>query len=158
MPRSRILVQVTIYRRLLIGRDGHLVREYGPRPLNSVVYCSTKPKCGICLLYKYAETAFLALYSCSHCLILFISTFTLPLTSVQIVLSDVSVTVINGFTCVNLHGNESIQDKTNAGRKMIQLSFNMTSYSVGLFSHWSRTICNKTCTNMYPTYIKNCSR
>ena len=36
---ARILVQVTIYRRLLIGRDGHLdqseacdisVREYGP--------------------------------------------------------------------------------------------------------------------------------
>ena len=24
MPRARILVQVTIYRRLLIGRDGHL--------------------------------------------------------------------------------------------------------------------------------------
>ena len=23
-PRARILVQVTIYRRLLIGRDGHL--------------------------------------------------------------------------------------------------------------------------------------
>ena len=41
MVRGRILVQVTIYRRLLIGRDGHLdqseaydisqlVREYGP--------------------------------------------------------------------------------------------------------------------------------
>ena len=40
--RARILVQVTIYRRLRIGRDGHLeqskaydisqlVREYGPR-------------------------------------------------------------------------------------------------------------------------------
>ena len=39
---ARILVQVTIYRRLLIGRDGHidqseaydiskLVRKYGPR-------------------------------------------------------------------------------------------------------------------------------
>ena len=44
--RVRILVQVTIYRRLLIGRDGHLdqseaydisqlVREYGPRYISA---------------------------------------------------------------------------------------------------------------------------
>ena len=44
-PRARILVQVTIYRRLLIGRDGHLdqseaydisclVREYGRQALD----------------------------------------------------------------------------------------------------------------------------
>ena len=56
--RGRILVQVTIYRRLLIGRDGHLdqseaydisqlVREYGPSwPLNVLVYKSNIPlKC-----------------------------------------------------------------------------------------------------------------
>ena len=47
--RARILVQVTIYRRLLIGRDGHLdqseaydisslVREYGPRCLKHFMF------------------------------------------------------------------------------------------------------------------------
>ena len=60
--RARIHVQVTIYRRLLIGRDGHLdqseaydisylIREYGPRwtisaALNAILY---PPQTSICL-------------------------------------------------------------------------------------------------------------
>ena len=64
--RARILVQVTIYRRIRIGRDGHLdqseayeisylVREYGPRYIAVFSFQEENEHDQICCLYVFMQ-------------------------------------------------------------------------------------------------------